>query len=265
MKRTDQMLPDTNQSRLGRRLLKRILYSHMSLLDAIGILLGKTQPRVPFTVKADPNSVYYNFKVRGDQLEAFIHYINLPAGFTVCPIRCLEGEVADYLLTLNVYEVSGIAVGIRAEWSTYIADENGTPRYMVLEAQSSEYSMDPIDIITKKGRVEHTTSGDQAVTTVASLQQDLFQAKFSLTADAATAKIHPEWVAANDYIYWRVGICDRTFYDAALARPKAQLIAAASASIDDQTHWAAFLEPVPKHIVRFEEAIDFVIMPWVNI
>ena len=62
----------------------------------------------------------------------------------------LQREEADYLLTLNVYEVTGIAVGIRAEWSTYITDNNGVPRYMVVEAQSSEYSMDPIDIITKK-------------------------------------------------------------------------------------------------------------------
>jgi hypothetical protein len=259
------MLPDTNQSRTGRRALKRFLYSQMSIMDAFKILLGKTQPRVPFTVKADPASVYYNFKIRDDQLQAFIAYINLPEGFAVCPIHCLAGEEGDYMLTLNVYEVTGIAVGIRAEWSTYITDNNGVPRYMVVEAQSSEYSMDPIDIITKKGRVEHATADGAVSTTVASLDGHLFQAHYALTADAPAAAIHPEWVAANDYIYWRIGICDRTFYDSGLGNPKARLVPATSARIDDQTHWAQFLEPVPKHVIQFEEAIDFVIMPWTNI
>ena len=259
------MLPSTNQSRTGRRLLKRFLYSQMSLLDVFKILLGKTQPRVPFTVKADPASVYYNFRIQADQLDAFIRYINLPPSFTVCPIRCLHDEEPEYLLTLNVYEVTGVAVGVRAEWSTYIADSEGIPRYMVVEAQSSEYSMDPIDVITKKGRVEHLTAGPQVTTTVASLEGQLFQASFPAAPDAERARVHPEWVAANDFIYWRVGICDRTFYDAGLGNPKARLIDPHSASIDDRTHWARFLEPVPKHVVVFEEAIDFVIMPWANI
>lgn len=259
------MLPDTNQSRFGRQLLKRFLYSQMSLLDAFKILFGRTQPRVRFTVKADPASVYCNFRVKADGRDDFIRYINLPNGFRVCPIRCLQGEEPDMLLTLNVYEVTGVAVGIRAEWSTYVLDHLGKPRYMVVEAQSSKYSMDPIDIITRKGRVEHDTSGAESVTTVASLEGNLFESRFTVPADAPQANIHPEWVAANDYIYWRVGICDRTFYDAGMANPKARLIDPQTATISDSTHWAKFLEPTPKHVIQFEEAIDFVIMPWVNI
>jgi hypothetical protein len=258
------MLPDTNQSRFGRRLLKRILYSQLNLLDAIKILLGITPPKVSFTVKAEPASVYWNFRVKPDQQAAFIEYINLPAGFTVCPISCLQGETPDILLTLNVYEVTGIAVGIRAEWSTYILDEMGKPRYMVLEAQSSEYSLDPIDIITKRTRVEHDT-GERTLTLVENLQGESFQSEFEVPAEKNRAAIHPEWVGANDFIYWRVGICDRTFYDAGLANPKAFLLDPASANINNQTHWAPFLESTPKHLIQFEEAIDFVIMPWVNI
>jgi hypothetical protein len=259
------MLPDTNPSRTGRKLLKRYLYSNFSLLDVFKIAFGRAQPRVPFTVKASPSSVYYNFRIRPERLEEFIRYINLPPEFEVCPIICLQGEQADFILTLNVYEVSGIAVGIRAEYSTYIKDAHGIPRYMVVEAQSSEYSMDPIDVITKKGRVEHDTSRHTVATVVASRDKKLFTASYPQPADTQPAAIAPQWVTANDYIYWRNGICDRTFYDAGLAYPKAHCIDPAAVTISDETHWARFLEPIPKHVVQFEEAIDFVIMPWFNI
>jgi hypothetical protein len=259
------MLPNTSQSRTGRRLLKRVLYSLLALVDVFMIPLGKSQPRARFTVKASPNSMYFNFKVKDDQREAFIRYINLPAGFTVCPIRCIEGEQADFILTLNVYEVGGIAVGMRAEWSTYIMDDAGVPRYMVLEAQSSAYGLEATDVITKKGLVEHSTSAGEGVTTVASLLQQRFHAKYSLPSDAPLGVIHREWVTANDYIYWRNGICDHILYDAGMANPKMRLLSTTDAVIDDQTHWAQFIEPVPKHIVQYEEAIDLVLVPWVNI
>ncbi|MCX2980179.1 hypothetical protein EYC98_04775 [Halieaceae bacterium IMCC14734] len=259
------MLPDTNQSRTGRKLLKRYLYANFSLLDVFKIAFGNTQARVPFTVKASPSSVYYNFRIQPDKVEDFIRYINLPPEFEVCPMTCLQGEQADFLLTLNVYEVTGIAVGVRAEYSTYIKDADGARRYMVLEAQSSEYSMDPVDVITKKGRVEHDTSTQTVATLVASRDKKLFEASYPQPDSTTQAAIHPEWVSANDYIYWRNGICDRTFYDSGLAYPKAHCIDPESVSIVDDTHWSQFLESTPKHIVQFEEAIDFVIMPWVNI
>jgi hypothetical protein len=259
------MLPETNPSRIGRRWLKRFIYSQFSLLEFFTILLGKTQPRVPFTVKAEPPSVYFNFAIRPDQREAFARYLNLPEGFSICPIRCLADEQGDYLLTLNVYEVTGIARGIRAEWSTYVTDSAGTPRYMVLEARSSEYSMDPVDIITRKSRVEHALTDNTIVTTVSSLNEQLFSAKIALGEARPAVKLHPEWTAANDYIYWRNGVCDRTFYNAGLADPAARLLSTPQSQIDNQTHWAPFLETTPRHIVMFENAIDFVVVPWANL
>ena len=81
-----------------------------------------------------------NFRIKAEQREEFERYANLPAGFEICPIRCLADDSADYLLTLNVYEVEGLASGRRAEWSTYILDNTNRPRYMVLEAASSTWS-----------------------------------------------------------------------------------------------------------------------------
>lgn len=258
-------LPDVNSSRRGRSFLKRFMYAQLSLLDAVKIALARTQPRVPFTVLAEPASMYFNFRVMPEALERFIRYINLPPGFEVGPVSCLQGEQPEFLLTLNVYEVSGIAKGVRAEWSTYIIDAGGAPRYMVLEARSSEYSMDPVDVITRRGLVEHSSRGATTTTRVASLDRRLFEARTTAAPGSAQARLHPAWVAANDFIYWRNGICDRTFYDSGLAFPRATLIESAHAQIDDQTHWAQFVEPRPRHIIRFEQAIEFVIMPWYNV
>ena len=259
------MLPTTSQSRLGRRFLKRFLYSQLAFRDVFFILIGKTNPSIPFTVNAEPFSVYFNFRIRPEVLEEFITYINLPAGFTVCPIRCVSNDTADYLLTLNVYEVSGLAKGIRAEWSTYIMDESSKPRYMVLEAQSSETSMDPVDVITKKGIVEHVSDEHSIKTKVVSLQGEVFNARIALNGDEEKAQIHGEWIEANDYIYWRNGICDRSYYDAGMANPKARLIPNSQTEFSDQTHWAKFIDPKPKHIIKYETAIELVIMPWHNI
>ena len=259
------MLPTASDARTGRSLLKRFIYSQLSLLDAGKILLNKAQPLVPFTVKAEPASVYYNFRIKPDAREAFIRYINLPAGFDIVPVKCLQGDQSDYLLTLNVYEVSGIATGIRAEWSTYIRDHHGIARYMVLEARSSTRSMDPVDVITPKSRVEHETQGGHTRTTVASIEGRLFSASFAVAAQPAVALIHQQWVTANDYIYWRNGICDRVFYDTGMAYPDASLIEPANADIDDQTHWAQFIDAQASHVIQFTKPIEFVIMPWFNV
>lgn len=259
------MLKDTNVSNTGRKFLKRLLYSGFAFRDAVLMLFGKSQPCLPFTVEALPSSVYFNFRVKTESLEAFSRYINLAPGFEVAPIRVLEDEEPAVLLTLNVYEVSGLALGIRAEWSTYIYDKQAKPRYMVLEARSSEYSMDPIDIITKKGRVEHQMLPGHIRTVVASEEGNLFSANLPLSEVHPDARIALEWITANDYIYWRNGYCDRTYYDENMIAASVRNVPVGDVTITDDTHWAMFLEPVPRHVLKYDGPLHFMIAPWVNI
>lgn len=258
-------LPDPPMKRTGRRVLKRTLYSLFTWRDAVRILFGRAEPSLPFTVKADPPSVYFNFRVRPEQAEAFAGYINIPPEFTLAPMRCVAGDEPELLLTLNVYEVSGLAVGIRAEWSTYVYDADGVPRYMVVEAQSSEYSMDPIDIITPKGRVEHEVGPGFLRTVVESLEAGLFEATTPLDDAQPRVDVAREWLAANDYIYWRNGLCDRTFYDAHMADPPVRSVPVDDVQLSDNTHWAPFVEPVPVNVLRYEGPLHFMITAWVNI
>jgi hypothetical protein len=250
---------------LGRRIVKRFIYSQLSLKDAIFILLGKDQPSIPFTVEADPPSVYFNFRVKPEKVVEFERYLALPDHLPLAPVRCLRDDSAEVLLTLNVYRVTGISQGLRAEWSTYVRDEAGKPRYMVVEARSSTFSMDPVDIITRASRVEHVREKHRISTCIESNEGQLFTANCNTSSEADQVELAGEWIAANDYIYWRNGVCDRTFYDAGLADAQVLALPANAIKIDDDTHWAGFLEATPKHTLIFTEAIDFMISPWWNV
>lgn len=252
---------------LIRRVTKALLYTPMGVFDALRIPLRKSQPRIEFTVEADPPSVYYNFRVKTERLRDFQDYLDLPDGLPLCPIRCVAGEEPDYLLTLNVYRVSGITNGIRAEFSTYISDAAGIPRYMVVEARDHDGSMDPVGILTRPSRVEQTRSKKMMRTVVASNDKALFTAKATPAVfdKAPYVAIAGEWMEANDYIYWRNGVRDRCYYDAGMANPRVRALDPASVELKDATHWAEFLQPQPKHVLVYENAMHFVIVPWENL
>ncbi len=259
------MLKDTNPSRTARRLLKRFMYAQLSLRDAFLILVGKEKPSLSFKVLADPCSIYINFAVKKGMEREFASYINLPEGLSPVPVRCLPDEEPQLLLTLNIYEVSGIVHGPRAEWSTYIADSEGTPRYMVLEARAAAGSMDPVNLFTRPDRVEHEVAGGCVVSTVASQEGRLFHSSIRLDDAHPTTLPDAQWITANDYIYWRNGVCDRTYYDASLFNARVRMVPPRDVTIHDETHWAKFVEAQPRHVLRYEGALEFMISPWFNV
>lgn len=260
-------LPYVPPEHTKRRIFKRVLYPLMSLIDVVTIILGKSQPRVPFLVKGDPPTTYYNFRIKPEMLEEFRTYVNLPDGLPLAPIKCLADESADYLLTLNVYHVSGIASGVRAEWSTYVTDHLGIPRYMVLEARSSKASFDAASWIVKATPVEHDRINNTLTSVVETESQKLFRIDCDLSSleQCPYLRIAGEWIEANDYIYWRSGICDRTFYEAGMANSRVKNVPNESITIDDQTHWAQFVETRPKHTLVFEAPMEFILVPWRNL
>lgn len=258
--------PLTAAAVLGRQALKRFLYSQMALRQGLMIVLGREQPLVKFTVEADPPSVYWVFRVRPDEVDGLAGRLGLPPHLESTPIRCLPHDESAHLLTLNVYRVSGLANGMRAEWSMYVGDADGTPRYMVVDARSSQVSMDPVDIITPASPVSHRRSGDE-LRTVVGEGDSSFECTLDLSGHDTNERVQPaaEWVSANDYIYWANGICDRTFYDAGLADPNQYRLAGSAAKIVDNSRWGSLIEPEPAHVLVFRDAIQFVVSPWENV
>jgi len=249
---------------LGRRALRRFLYSQLAMRSAAMIALGREAPLVRFTVEADPPSVYLVFRIRPEDRERLAADLDLPPGLALAPIRCLAGDAPEYLLTLNVYRVSGITNGLRAEWSIYVSDESGIPRYLVVDARSSTRSIDPVDILTRASRVEHSRSDDRVAMTIGP-DGALFTASLTVPPDAPRALVAPEWTTANDVIYWGNGVCDRTFYDAGLADADQIELAPTQVQAHDETRWASYVEPVPVRVLLYRQGIEFVVSPWANL
>lgn len=258
--------PLTRRGRRGRTFLKRYLYAQLALRHAAMIALGKEEPLVGFTVEADPPSVYLVYRIRQDALETLPDLLRLPDRLRPTPIRCLADDEPEYLMALNLYRVSGLAKGIRAEWSIFVGDEHDVPRYFVIDARSSETSMDPVDIITRATTVEHERRGETIVSRVGD-GAEAFRSTIDLAAEPDAPLVVPsaEWAAANDFIYWGNGICDRTYYDAGMHDSRMRRVGADALDQSDSTPWAAIVEPDPVHVLVFEHAIELVISPWENL
>lgn len=253
--------------RFWRRLIKRFIYSQLSMREGLFIAFGKSRPLVLFNIEADPPSIYINFRIRPDRADALEAFLDLPDGLRLTPIRCLDGEEPFLALTLNAYRVSGLANGVRAEWSVYVGDHEGKPRYLIVEAQSDAGSMDPIHIVTRKGDMEHALEGDLLRTRVATELPGTFLAEARIPPPEARETVLPDrqWIEANDYIYWRNGICDRTFQDGSMANTPLLRLPIDGLRIEDTSGWHAYVEPEPVHAVLFARRVQLAISPWWNV
>lgn len=256
--------PLSRLGRLGRSFLNRFMYSQMSVLTGLKIAIGKDHPLLQFTVEKDPPSIYWVYRIKSSEVEGLAQKLRIPPAFSLCPIRCLETDEPDYLLTVNAYRVSGLANGMRAEWSLFVRDANNIPRYMVLDARSSQFSVDPVSIITKASRVVHEQDGNTIHTEIGE-GNEAFTSTITLPDDAPLVTSSAEWVSANDYIYWINGIRDRTFYNAGLANAQQRRISMNHCVIDDRSYWGRLVEPEPVHVLVLQNAIEFVVSPWQNV
>lgn len=256
--------PLSKLGRFGRTFLKRFMYSQMAIRTGFMIAIGKEQPLVQFTVEKDPPSIYWVYRIRSEIVNELATKLGIPSQFSLSPIRCLETDEPEYLLTVNAYHVSGLVNGSRAEWSIFVRDADNTPRYMVIDARASKFSVDPVSIVTKASTVIHEREGNTIRTQIGE-DGSAFISTISLPDDAPQVASSSEWVTANDFIYWGNGVCDRTFYNAGLANAQQRRISNRNAVIKDDSFWGTLVEPDPVHILMLDHPIQFVITPWENV
>ena len=121
-------------------------------------------------------------------------------------------------------------------------------------------------MITRASRVEHALSANGLNTCVES-DGTTFTSRLALPKPEAAREFvsAKEWIEANDFIYWRNGVCDRAFYDGALANGKMWELDSEAADLSDQTAWSRYVEPRPEHIVMLVGSVELVISPWWNV
>jgi hypothetical protein len=259
--------------------LKRTEFGNQALAEADQIGLGLAQPVLEFTVEDSPPSIFVNYVVPDERAADFAALVDLPPGFSLAKVRILDSDPEPrYWLSLNVYRVSGITVGLRAEWSTYVDDGLGNPRFMIVRARAAEGSVDPLGPLAPPEPFQHvldpggvirtdmnrTTAG---LTGPVLTSEPLFNSTITLPDPAERELVRPtrEWVAANDFIYWLNGVNDRTFHNA--TAHSAQLISVdlADVTLADSTEWVPFIDPVPGHVLVYLGPIEFMIGPWWNV
>ena len=250
--------------RLGRNILKRYMYSQMAIYSGFKIAIGKDQPLMQFKIENDPPSIYWVYRIKPSEIDNLAQKLRIPPQFSLCPIRCLNTDEPEYLLTVNAYRVSGLANGLRAEWSVFVRDATNTPRYMIVDARSSTSSMDPVNIITKASTVIHKREGNVIHTQIGE-GEHAFTSTITLPDHLPSVTSSAEWVSANDYIYWGNGICDRTFYNAGLADAWQSLVDSKNSVIRDGTFWSQVVESDPVYILKLNNAIELVVSPWENV
>ncbi len=250
------------------RLIKRLIYSMASVSQAILVILGKLRPVIPFIIRDDPPSVYYNFRVRPDKVDALEKYLDLPPGFSLAKLRFLEHhEESTYCMTVNAYNVSGGVSACRVEISAYIETPEGNKRFRCVEARSSKRSMEPVGSLVPSTCVKYSKNEDVITTDTKTKDGLNFKASFTMPPeeDAQVAYASSEWVSSNDEIYWRTGVYDRCFYNRRFAFGKTYSIPPESVSVENSTQWSTFLEPVPEFVVIYADKIEFFIVPWWNL
>ena len=258
--------------------VKRTEFGNRALDEAGRIGVGAAQPVLEFTVEDTPPSIFVNYVVPDDRAADFAAAVDLPPGFSLTKVRILDSDPEPrYWLSLNVYRVSGITTGLRAEWSTYVDDGSGNPRFMIVRARAAEGSVDPIGPLAGPEPFQHELDAGVIRTAMKRTTptptgpvltaDDLFTSTITLPAaeDRNYQVPNREWVAANDYIYWLNGVNDRTFHNA--TAHSAQLISVdlADVTLADDTEWVPFIEPVPAHVLVYLGPIQFMIGPWWNI
>jgi hypothetical protein len=259
--------------------IKKTEYGAQAQAEAVGVANGTQTPVIEFTVNKSPNSIFVNYIVPDAQAAAFEAYLDLPSAFSLAKVKILESDAAaHYWLSLNVYRVSGITNGLRAEWSTYVDDGSGAPKFMIVRARAADGSIDPIGPLAYPEPFSHAVGADNVIRTSMNatevtdtgatlLPDHLYSSEIALPDPADRVEVTPtrEWAAANDLIYWTNGVNDRTFYNSTAHSAPMISVDLADVTLDDDTEWMPYVDPTPAHVLVYLDRLEFVISPWWNV
>lgn len=262
--------PAENPGFKYHRFLKHYMYATLTYESSQDVLMGTQQPFLQFAVLEDPPSVFINFEIAPDKVDSLVEFLDFPEGFALTPISILEGEPPRLYLTVNIYAVyglRGLLTGNRAEWSVYVTKDGGRPSYMVVDAKASELTLDSVNGFTRGTELHHARSQDGIRSAVASDGGTSFRSLVTRAGMEHGRRLPTEtaWVSANDRIYWRDGVSDRTYYDGDFVDTPVLSVDPRTLFFEDDTVWSQFVHPRPVNVLVYENGFELVISPWYNL
>jgi hypothetical protein len=225
-------------------------------------------------VDGSPGSVFIRWEFKDQAaIEAF-EANELPAGFALAPCQFLESDAPGYFLALNLYNSGGgsIVDGARAEWDVFVQPPDGDPRprFMVIDALAEAVSADPVNGLTPAEPLSHEFLGNQVVSYVGKLENDVeipvFSSSFPKPSGTAPiARFTRQMAIGNDYIYWGHGVLDRVLYNATTFNYDALFADLNQVQITDDSHWKQYLADDPTYVVYYLNTLEYVASPWANL
>jgi hypothetical protein len=226
-----------------------------------------------FDVGTDPNSIFINFEFTDAEQRRRFESRELPQGFTLAPLRILQGERPGYFLVLNIYRSSGgLVEGARAEWSVFVEDPmTGEPRFLVVQAAAENISADPVNLLTFPEPVSHLLEAGEVRSSVGESPGDGSEATYFRSAFPYPARgpilrrFAREFVAANDFIYWGNGVADRGVFNGSVYARQAEMIPTGPLVLEDRSRWAQYINQEPRHALIYRNPLEIIISPWWNL
>ena len=262
--------PSNNPAFNFHRFLKHYMYGTLTVESGYDVLKGVQQPLLEFAVLEDPSSLFVNYEIAPDKVVELVEYLDFPKGFVLSPISIIEGEPPRLYLTLNIYAVSGLRgllSGNRAEWSVYVTKDGSRSSYMVVDARASELTLDPVNGFSRGTELRHARTNDGISSFVASDAGSSFRSLVTQAGLRSAERVYtePTWVSANDRIYWRNGVADRTYYDGNFVDTPVLSVDPKEIQFSDDTVWSQFVNMQPVSVLVYETGFELVISPWYNL
>jgi len=253
--------------------IKQLFQAFDGVSYAERIQVGGNPAWLNFKVGTGPNSIFINFEFADESRRRAFEARELPAGFRLAPLRILEDDEPTYFLVLNIYQSSGgLVEGARAEWSVFVEDpETGAPRFLVVQAAAETISADPVNLLTFGEPVSHTLEDGEVRSYVGEPGADgtenlYFRSAFPWPgAQPVLSGFAREFVAANDFIFWGNAVADRGVFNGTVYARDAELIPLEDLRIEDQSRWAGYIKPEPRHALIYRNPLEIIISPWWNL
>lgn len=262
-------LPITEEERSRLLGVKAEKYANLYRRNGALISQGLEESMAGFRVEESPPAFFVNWRILDEKVSSFEDAV-LPPGFRLAKVAMIRGKKPEFMMSLNVYGASGLAPGLRAEWSVYVTPEGeaGHPYFMVIDVASSSRSLDPVSLWTEPAEeFLYDVSPDGVVNNNISNGLKNFSLSFQIpmSREVYHHKLRGQWVQANDRVYWTNGVYDRVYYNGEVLDTFVALADLSRVVINDHTPWRNYIDNRPLELVVFREKQDYQIKAWYNV